>query len=150
MGLACTPGTLGLNCHCHLLGPPAALHTLHLCKLDSAALALAGTWSPGALGFLQAPGTSTAAGPTLLCPLGPAAYPSCLLACDTSGWEVGVSSMSLGQPRMPRLSWSLCWLHLTSSVTTCQPVLPAAPDPVKDIGGWSPTRLLGAALFSGA
>lgn len=149
MGLACTPGTPGCNCHCHLLGPPAALHALHLCKLDSAALALAGTLSSGALGFLQAPGTSTAAGPTAPLPSGAGCFSHCLPACDSSGWEVGVSSVS-GQPWTPRLSWSLCWLHLASSLTTCQPVLPAAPAPVKDTGGWSPTRLLGAALSSGA
>lgn len=66
MGLACTPGTPGLNCHCHLLGPPAALHALHLCKLDSAALALAGTSSPGALGFLQAQALPLLLGPLQL------------------------------------------------------------------------------------
>lgn len=58
------------------------LHTLYLCKLNSAALALAHTSSPEALGFMQASGTSTAAGLRcssrdclLLCHLGPAVYP---------------------------------------------------------------------------
>lgn len=62
-GLACTRGTPNHSCHCHLPEPPAALHTSYLCKLDTAALALACTSSPEALGFVQASGTFTAAGP---------------------------------------------------------------------------------------
>lgn len=75
---------------------------------------------------------------------------SCLLACAISGWEGGVSGMSLGQLGMPCLPQSFCWFPLTSSVTTSQAVLPTAPATVKDTGGWSPTRLLGAAFSSGA
>lgn len=60
------------------------------------------------------------------------------------GWGEGSGArpwVGAGLLVPPTLTWagpSLGWLRSAPSVITCRPILPAAPVPVKGLGGWAP------------
>ena len=74
------------------------------------------------------------------------ASPHCLLACGARGMGWGgvraqghVPGQALGSLSPLPLTWagpSLGWLRSAPSVITCRPIWPAAPVPVKGLGGW--------------